>query len=326
MTDVDLDLGMVDDIPTTAELRDPGLFPGFKLFVAQTPNFMGYLACAPFRINTLMSEYLSRWYGGVGAWRRYISDARYVFLDSGAITALLRCAKGQVGADHVYEHLARQDQVIAMAHQLYNDGAPVGVVNAMDLPAYRGLLEPAGLTVEQAEAITVDNAVKMLSADLPPGWKPVFASQGVSIADHERCLERYDRAGILDPVRSGDAWLSVGGMAFDVTSDGRVHQVHRRIRQLMGPDAHIHALGVGRLETLTPMVRRGWVNSADSSRPCQSVRYNRGPYHIDGPRPTFLLEALHAASSLQWEADLAMRVARDDIDWEQDGLFDGEVA
>ena len=290
------------DGPATAELRDPGLHPRFQLFIS---NLMtGYLSVAPNRVNALVSAYhLLASDSKADAVVRDLVNARAVFLDSGCISTLLACLAGNLPAAAVHEWLKRTPDVLALAWQLHDQGVGPGVVAAMDLPAYAGMLDAAGITVDAAEQITLANAQLMMASELPPGWRAVYTSQGVSLADHERCLAGYEDLGVLAAVRRGEAWLAVGGMAFE-DSDNRVHVIHEAVRDTLGP-GHIHALGVTRLPTLVPMMRNGWVDSADSSSTAQEVRYNRGPYQVRGPRPTFLADALHAAAALNAEAELA---------------------
>lgn len=311
-----------DEEPWNEHLRDPGLHPEFSLFIANL--MVGYLQCAPGRINALLSAYqTTQIESNDKRVMEMAHHAREMFLDSGGISPLIKCMKGKATAQDVRDWIGRTDLVVELAWRLHDAGSPVGVVAAMDLPAYRDMLGAAGLTVDQGMQITLENAIDMLDRELPPAWKPVFTSQGVSLEDHMRCLEGYQRIGVLDAVRSGDAWLAVGGMAFAGRSD-RVHVVHRRVREVVGPEGHIHALGVTRIRTVVPMIQRGWINSADSSSPCQKIRYNLGIYHMEGPRPTFLVEALHAANSLYYEAELAIQLKKADRHplYEQGELFD----
>lgn len=295
--------------PATSELRDPGLYPGVQFFVS---NWLtGYLPLAPGRINALVSGYnLLTNASALADAKADVVHARTLFLDSGAISTLLACLRGSGKAEDVHAWLPRTPELVALAHQLHDAGAPPGVVAAMDLPAYADMLGAAGISVEEAEAITLANAATMLAQEVPPGWQKVFTSQGVTLADHERCMASYEQLGVLAAVRAGTAWLAVGGMAFEDQME-RVHQVHARIRQLVGDTGHIHALGVSRLPVLVPMLRRGWVQSADSSSPAQEIRFNRGAYQLRGPRPTFLANALHAANALYAEAELAQAIERD---------------
>lgn len=295
--------------PNTTELRDPGLYPGVQFFVS---NWLtGYLPLASGRINALVSGY--NLLTNASALVSALTDAthaRALFLDSGAISTLLACMRGNGTAAEVHAWLKRTPEVVALAHQLHDAGAPPGVVAAMDLPAYQDMLAAAGISVLEAEGITLDNAAVMLEQSVPPGWRKVFTSQGVTLIDHERCMASYERLGVLAAVRTGRAWLAVGGMAFEDHAE-RVHAVHQRIRNMVGPTGHIHALGVSRLPVLVPMLRREWVNSADSSSPAQEIRYNRGAYQVRGPRPTFLANALHAANALFAEAELASALERE---------------
>jgi hypothetical protein len=295
--------------PMGADLRDPGLYPDFHLFIANL--LMGYLACAPGRINALLSGYDLVARTGLPRVLRNIAHSRATFLDSGAISVLMAVMRGTMSPTAVHEYVQRTDELVVVAHQLHEAGSPPGVIASMDLPAYRQMLAPAGLTVESAERITIDNARDMLTKHLPPGWRPVFTSQGLSIAEHQRCLGLYDELGVLDLVRQGKAWLAVGGMAFEDHAE-RVWRVHQAIREVVGPVGHIHALGVGRVDVLAPMVVQGWINSADSSSPAQEVKYNRGAYQMrpNVPRPEFLVNALHAAAGLYLEADLGQAIAR----------------
>lgn len=320
-------LSDLEEQPWNKELLDPGLHPGFQLFIS---NWMAdYLRCAPGRINALLSGYnLNHNPGDLKRACRAVPSARELFLDSGAITTLLHCVRGNGTPQDVRDWLACTPKLIDTAWLLHEAGGPAGVLAAMDLPAYSDLLAAADLTVGAAHDITLDNAVTMLEAQLPPGWWPLFTSQGVTLEDHLACMGQYEEVGVLDAVRSGRAWLAVGGMAFE-TSPDRVHGIHRAIREFLGDQGHIHALGVSRLDVLVPMIRHGWVQSADSSSPAQMVRYNRGIYHLDGPRPMFLVEALHAVSALYHEAELAtaLKKANGQPLYVQDGLgWEGSVA
>lgn len=296
--------------PTGGEIRDPGLHPGFQFFMS---NLLAeYLACAPGRINALLSGYDLIFRQGLTTALRNAKYARAMFLDSGAISPLMACMRDKVTPQDVHTWLDRTDELVALAWQIHEAGSPPGVLAAMDLPAYARMLEPAGITVEQGEAITMKNAELMMEQVLPPGWRPVFTSQGVTLDDHRRCMAAYQANGVLGEVRAGRAWLAVGGMAFETQPD-RVRVIHQEVREILG-DGHIHGLGVGRLEVLVPLVRRGLIDSADVSSPFQEVRYNRGPFMIPGmaTRPSFLVYALHAAAALRTEAELAVAIRRAD--------------
>lgn len=313
----------------TDSMQEPGLFPAFHFFVSNW--MMEYVSCAPGRINALSSAFAmvrpeKQYAAYTGDYRvatEHVRNARAVFLDSGAITPLLRNARGTGKPEEVRSWVERTDLVVQIAHEFAAAGAPTGVVAAMDLPAYADLLAPAGWTVPEAERITLRNAEQMLAAELPEGWRPVFTSQGVTLEEHVRCMAQYERMGILDHVRAGNAWLAIGGMAFEDNAE-RVHVVHRKVRELVGPQGHIHALGVSRLPVLVPMIRRGWVQSADSSSPAQEIRYNRGPYQVQGPRLRFLVSALHASSAIYAEVQLAQALERAQRipDMEQTGWLD----
>lgn len=298
------------------ELKDPGLFPRVQFFVS---NFLtGYLRYAPGRINALVSAYtIAKSASMHRAAMNDLPHARAVFLDSGAFTPLVGCAKGTTTRDDLLGWAVNGPAVVTgLARSLSEVGVASGVVAALDLPSYQPLLNAAQLSVQDAEAISVRNAELLLAADIPAGWRRVFTSQGVSLDDHMRCLDRYEKLGILDAVATGDAWLAVGGMAFETasnhqrdTGNHRVATVHREIRKRV-PVGHIHSLGVTRVGILAPMVDAGWVNSADSSSPAREIQYNRGPYRVTGPRPSFVWESLHAASALYYEAQLAQELAR----------------
>jgi hypothetical protein len=318
---------MLDPPTGTAELRDPGLYPDVRLFVSN--RLTNYVRVAPGRINALVSaQYL--WESGKNQTEeatRNMPSAREAFLDSGVITPLLQVlngredAKGNIkGPEVVHNWLeVGHDTIVRMAWDMHDAGAALGVIAALDLPAYPDMLDAAKLSLEQAEEISIANAELMLEADVPHGWRRLFTTQGRSLEDHQRCMHAYAALGVLDEVRAGNAWLAVGGMAFEGV-DERVWSVHRAMREQLG-EGHIHALGVSRLNVLVPMIRQGWVNSADSSSPAQEVRYNRGPYRIRGPRPTFLADALFAANALLAEAELAKALEGDFEFHEQGSLL-----
>jgi hypothetical protein len=327
VTDVELDRLFVDgeSVPGNDELRDPGLHPGFQLFVANL--LTGYLRYAPQRINALVSAFFylhrdaQRQNVGVHSDLLDLSYARTVFLDSGAISPLLGVTRGTHTPEYLRWYVQQTDLVVGLAHKFADLGIKDGVVAMLDLPAYVDLLAGAGLSVAEAHEVTLSNARQMAKAELPEGWRPVFVSQGLTLNDHMAVMAEYESIGALDMVRAGNAWLSIGGVAFEGATQ-RIHTVAKAVRNKLG-EGHIHILGVNRLHALIPMVRHGWVNSCDSSSPAQEIRFNRGVYHTDGPRPTFLWEAMHAASALYYEATLAMelkRLANEPL-YEQEELF-----
>ncbi len=312
-------IGMFDDqlegLPGTQELRDINLHPRFKLFVANL--LTGYLRFAPQRINALISAWVH-----IGPSQYAIAKsngslddlvwAREIYLDSGGITPLLLAARGKGSVDQIWDWVVRQDDIIALAHRLDDFGCPPGVVCMLDLPAYKDALDTVGITVKQANEVTLANAGAMLRAakagELPEAWKAVYVSQGFTLAEHMACQDAYEAMGIMDEVRAGRAWLALGGMAFEKEFQ-RIHTICQATRDRLGA-GHVHILGVNRLDALVPMVHRGWVNSADSSSPAQEVRFNRGPYRVLGPRPTFFWEACHAVSALYMEARLADAIGK----------------
>jgi hypothetical protein len=312
---VDEPLGLFDDqldgVLGTDDLRDPGLHPRFRLFVANL--LTGYLRFAPQRINALISAWVH-----IGPTQYAIAKsngmlddlvwAREIYLDSGGITPLLLAARGKGDVQQIWDWVTRTDDIVALAHRLDEYGCPPGVVCMLDLPAYKDALDKVGITVAQANDVTMANAGAMLHAELPHGWKAVYVSQGFTLAEHMACQDAYERMGILDKVRAGEAWLALGGMAFEKETE-RIHVICKETRKRLG-EGHIHALGVNRLSALVPMIHRGWVQSADSSSPAQEVRFNRGPYRVEGPRPTFFWEACHAVSALYMEARLADALAK----------------
>lgn len=301
----------LEGIPGTAELRDVDLHPRFKLFVANL--LTGYLRFAPQRINALISAWVH-----IGPSQYAIAKsngaledlvwAREIYLDSGGITPLLLAARGKGTVDMIWDWVTKTDDIVALAHRLDNFGCPPGVVCMLDLPAYKDALDTVGITVAQANDVTLANAGAMMHAELPEAWKPVYVSQGFTLAEHMACQDAYEKMGILKEVREGRAWLALGGMAFEKETQ-RIHTICQATRDRLGP-GHVHVLGVNRLDALVPMVHRGWVNSADSSSPAQEVRFNRGPYRVLGPRPTFFWEACHAVSALYMEARLADAIAK----------------
>lgn len=306
-----LELFDTEVTPDSPAMRDPGLYPRFKLFVANL--LTGYLRYAPQRINALVSAY-DQIHNAEASQRNKSTQmadlvwARELYVDSGGITPLLGCLKGTAKPADVWKWVKNTDRIVAYAWELHEFGCPPGMVSMLDLPAYASALEAANITVKEAGDVTMANAEVMMKAELPPRWRKVFISQGVTLADHAACQDAYAALGIFDAVRSGDAVMAVGGMAFEKET-ARIHAVHKALRARLG-EGHVHALGVSRLPALVPMIHHGWVDSADSSSPAQEVRYNRGPYQVSGPRPTFLWEAMHAASALYFEATLADALRR----------------
>lgn len=316
--ELDEQTGWLPDQPGNAELRDPGLYPGFRLFISN--RLTEYVRSAPGRINALVSaQYV---FGRADIYRRYLESlpsAREVCLDSGAITPMLQVLHGKAERDVVHDWLdVGHDIILKQAWDIHDRGVALGVVSSLDLPSYPDMLDASGLTIYEAQSITLTNTQRMLEADVPPGWRKLFALQAHTVEDLNSALRDYDALGVLDSVRAGDAWLSVGGVAFENQAE-RVWSLYRGAREVLG-EGHIHALGISRLPVLVPMIRKGWVQSADSSSPAQEVRYNRGPYRVNGPRPTFLADALFAASALLAEADLAHAIEHAQPMWEQGAL------
>ncbi len=305
------------------DIPDPGLYPGFRFYMSNV--LPQYLSVAPGRINALLSGFKLLADRGLPEAIQHVRNARTLFLDSGAITPLLYGVRGKTPPVDVRTWLTGTDRLVDLAFTLVDNGSPVGVIAALDLPAYAGMLATAQMTVQEAERITLDNAQALMRRTLPPGWIPVFTSQGVTLDDHRRCMAAYQSVGVLDLVRQGRAWLAVGGMAFESSAD-RVWTIHEAVRDILGP-GHIHGLGIGRIEVLTRLIIRDWIQSADVSSPFQSIKYNRGPYEMPGTtsRPSFLTFALHASAALSVEADLDQALKHPDrLNWSVQTAFPWE--
>lgn len=314
-------IGFVPEAPSAAELRDPGLYPEFRLFVSN--RLTEYVTYAPGRINALVSAHVG--YLAPEVFDRYLTHlpaAREVCLDSGVITPLLQVMHGKARPDVVHEWLeAGHEAIVAQAWRIHNAGVVRGVVSALDLPSYADMLRASQITIAQAQAVTLDNTARMLEESVPPGWAKLFVLQAHTMTELDEALDAYAALGVREAVRSGAAWLSVGGLAFEDEGE-RVRGMYRRAREWLGT-GHIHALGINRSQVLVPMILDGWVNSADSSSPVQEIMYNRGPYRVMGPRPTFLANALFAANALLAEVELARAIeyAQTQPRYEQEGLL-----
>lgn len=307
---------------SNADVRDPGLFPGFyhwhanalrSKYLKHLPGMINHLTSAWYLANTPASTMPDRVDG--------IPFARAVFVDSGAITPLVKCAKGLVTPADVRAWLDRQDDTVTMAWELAEQGTDMGFLGMMDVPAYPAGLEAAGMTKDEALGITIEHARSFIDAELPEGWRPVFIAQGPTVDEFLRCLDVFDEIGVLELAKQDKAWIAVGGTLS--TRPPALYSIYRAVRDRVGPDAHIHALGVRRTEEIVHMHRRGWVNGCDSSSSAQSVIYNRGPYKIEGPRVQFLQEAMFAAQAVYDDAQLAKAIAKaaDEPIFEQEALL-----
>jgi hypothetical protein len=131
-------------------------------------------------------------------------------------------------------------------------------------------------------------------------------AQGVRVEEYLDCTERYADLGLLDDVRKGKAWLGVGGTRN--VSTASLYNIYEKIRERLGDDGHIHALGIARPKQLTFMTSRDWVQSSDATTGTIDVVNNRGPYRTLGARPVYLTYAMFAASALRHDTLLARAI------------------
>lgn len=284
-----------------ADVRDTGLYPRYVHFHSNVRN--EYLALIPGKVNALVSEWWMR--ARNGSQMDLMPHARMMFLDSGAITPMAKCAKGLLLPEDVRNWLKGQPDLLARTHALYERGVTSGIVGHMDVPQYPGGLAAAEIDPGEAMEITLENARTFveLSRELPPGWKPAFMLQGPTQAAYLDCIAVYESLGIIAMAQRGEAWLAVGGTL--ATAPPALYTIYKTVREAVGPDPHIHALGVSRERELVYMARRGWIDGSDSSSAAQAVIYNTGPYHTDGPRSNFFGEACFAAQATYMDAKLA---------------------
>lgn len=327
----DVELRLWDDLREAPSLKDPGLHPDFSFF--HSARTLHYLRWARGMLNALISAYAMEydsslqetgdpddWKGTQG--RIYQSvHARTVFLDSGAITPLVRCVVGKGNGDEVRAWMTRQVDIVKMAHRLHALGCGHGTVGVLDLPQYPAMLDAAGIGKDEATRMTFENAAVLMESDMPEGWWPTFTVQGITAADYVGCVEHFASFGAIDLAQAGKAWIAVGGTR-DVKPPA-LFTIYRSVREAVGPDVHIHALGISRIGDLVHMARRGWVNGADSASAAIAIAYNRGPYHVDGPRLSFVQDALLAAQALLMDGELAQALerAKGDPLYEQEALL-----
>lgn len=310
---------------TAAELRDPGLYPRFVNFHASSIIF--YLKFVEGKVNVLLSSHQAVENNSrLEMYRKYAHLSRMLLIDSGAISPIKALLNGKGTKDDVYAWLGKQEAIVEFAWDLHRHGAPDGgVVAAMDLPVFPEMLTAMELTVAEAAAITHDNAAAFRKLELPPTWKAFYAIQGADVNDYEAHLREYEDLGILQDAREGKAWIGIGGSRTRTAQS--LFDVYHFVRQHVGPDVWIHALGVGRIPELKYLIGHNLCNSADSASATQEVAYNNCPYfRIYGGMPQYLFDATQAANIMRHDALLA-RALNDDTDDEDDaparqgGLF-----
>lgn len=314
---LDLDFGEEQRALKTTDFRS--CYPRFTFF---TSNWLtGYVRQVPGELNALVSAWnLTQNKGSFEDARRDLPSARSVFLDSGALSPLWVIERGKGDMTLLHDWLGRQSTLVEIAWDLFTAGVLNGVAACLDMPCVPGLLDKVGMSTQEAVAFTIRNATDWHAVELPPGWRPVYVAQGWTVQDYATCMHAYEDLGIMNDVRAGKAWLAVGSTL--VRRPPSLYTVHAHARKLLGK-GHIHALGIARPDSLAYMARRGWVNSADASSSAASVIYNRGPYRVAGPRPTYLCHALFAASAQYEEALLADALATADGEeiYEQEALL-----
>jgi len=294
---------------TAMEIIESGLYPRFTFFHCATrTKWFGFI---PQKANLLVSAYsMTQGYGkhaGDGFLREArtaAKDARVVFVDSGLITPMLAVANGKLEPDSVHKWLERTDTVAYTAWELYKGGCKNGVIAAMDVPSTAPGREESGISFEEGIKFTLRNAITMANTDIPPGWKRVYMAQGREPSEFIDTMKMYEAEGLLDEVRSGDAWLGIGGV--NKKKSPTLDNIVREVREYLG-DGHIHALGVAG-ERIAPLAARNVVQSSDATSAVMTVTKNAGPYAIRGPRPTFLLNALWAAAAMRYDTLLARRI------------------
>lgn len=212
-----------------------------------------------------------------------------------------------------YRQVARwvqsQERLIETAWRLADGGVRHGVAAMMDHPCEPHLLGALGITVDQAVDATIANACDWSArAVLPHGWKKVYVCQGWDLGDYARCLEAFEHYGILDEVRRGYAWLAAGSTCMRKPNQKNgpgLYAVYATIRDYLGPDGHLHALGIAKPEWIRHMRRQGWIQSADSATASMTVAFNRGPFAIAGRRTRDHLDLQFARTMLWLEDEIA---------------------
>lgn len=297
------------------EILEGDLYPGYVYFHSNWST-----KCYPIvsgRLNALVSGYMfAKAPSSLRHCKADLPHARTVFLDSGAISTLLNVLKGTGTRADVDKWLASQERIAGWAWELHDAGVTNGVAASMDVVSMPDLLVGCGMTPKEARDITLDNAAAWRKTELPPGWKQAYCVQGSTLEEYAECFQGYEELGIADDVRAGKAWMGAGGIAF--RRQTTVYSIVSSIRALLGPDGHLHAMGIGSVEAVSYMHARGWTQSSDSSTSVRAVVFNQGPYHTDGRRPRFVTDPLFAAQALYDEALMSRELER----LRRDGIFE----
>lgn len=323
LTDTQMEFEPEDpsDNITVKDLRDTNMPEYFTHFHALTRCRLT-VRNVPGKLNILLSAYF--YYKGSSERKDYtagVKDARSVFLDSGCFSALTGVMRGKLKPQAVHDWVARQEDVVKGAWDMHNAGSPPGVVGVLDLPVYEDLLAYSQLTVDDGQRITLENTVKMQALEKPPGWKPVYMVQGSTAESYGRFTDQLEELGVLNEVREGTAILGVGG-TLALRPPG-LYTIYETVRGKLGPEGHIHALGVSRRKAVAFLASRKWIQSSDSSSAVREVVLNNPPYHISGPRPEYVTAAMSAANCLRYDVLIgrAIREAEEKETMMQDELM-----
>jgi hypothetical protein len=238
------------------------------------------------------------------------AHAQRVFVDSALLSVIGRVIKGKEEPAAVDAWLNDQERVAGWAWRLYEAGSLNGVAAMIDHNASDQFLRAVNRSWSDSLEWTLRNAEAWMDMALPPTWKPVYVVQGTTLAQYEQCMTAYDMLGVLDAVRSGEAWLAIGSIA--AKRPPALYTLVESVRHMLG-EGHIHVLGIGSKEYLEHMVPRGWCQSSDSASVCMRVVNNTGGYSVvrtDLPRSAFFYYAQFAAEALLWNYELGGAVMR----------------
>lgn len=277
---------------------------GFPFFNA-IPDRTDFLEVLPHQLNVLVSACRLQGDRGGPIWRS-IHLANSVFLDSGAITMLKLCANRKAKPQEVHGWLKSQHLLPQLAWRLYEQGVSQGVAAMMDCPMEPWLLQAVGITPDEALKITAANACSWYNdVTLPPGWRKVYVLQGWLPEEYNRSMHQLSWFPAWLEIAQGEAWAAVGTTC--MRKPPGLYSVYEVARQLLGPDAHIHALGIARPSWIGELYHDGLIDSADSATASMQVAYNKGPVRVHGQRG-HLLPELFARNMARMDADVLAAV------------------
>jgi ParB/RepB/Spo0J family partition protein len=166
----------------------------------------------------------------------------------------------------------RQKEVVALANAVDAD-----TVVMLDVLCKPKLLDKCGMSVQEAQAITIENAEKFMK--LETNARKVYVLQGYEKREYMVCINAFHEMGIFENDNNIIGVGSSAGEKMEKTLDRYkfcCDNVHR-----INPRLGIHAFGIGSPKILVELYKYG-VTQVDNQTPTVQTRINKWINPEDG--------------------------------------------